>query len=169
ALGRIIADISNHDALVLFLQGLGRDHRKFGTLAAHYPAVGASLLATPTPPPPRPPTPPATPPSPSPPPNARTSKPRSPTSAPSATSAAPTSAPTSNPSPAPSTNGKRRAQRHPHRTPPAAAAPAAAAPGQPTDRARLTAAGAPQPLPDYARGRAWRYVALFAQPAADVL
>src|SRR6185312_16198325 len=46
ALGRIIADVSNHDALVPFLQGLGRDHRKFGTLAAHYPAVGASLLAT---------------------------------------------------------------------------------------------------------------------------
>lgn len=46
ALGRVIADVSNHDALVPFLQGLGRDHRKFGTLAAHYPAVGASLLAT---------------------------------------------------------------------------------------------------------------------------
>jgi NAD(P)H-flavin reductase len=46
ALGRIIADVSNHDDLVPFLQGLGRDHRKFGTLAAHYPAVGASLLAT---------------------------------------------------------------------------------------------------------------------------
>jgi NAD(P)H-flavin reductase len=46
ALGRIIADVSNHDDLVPFLQGLGRDHRKFGTLPAHYPAVGASLLAT---------------------------------------------------------------------------------------------------------------------------
>ncbi|HEX7162186.1 MAG TPA: globin domain-containing protein [Trebonia sp.] len=45
ALGRIIADVSNHDDLVPFLQGLGRDHRKFGTLANHYPAVGASLLA----------------------------------------------------------------------------------------------------------------------------
>jgi NAD(P)H-flavin reductase len=31
---------------VPFLQGLGRDHRKFGTLGEHYPAVGASLLAT---------------------------------------------------------------------------------------------------------------------------
>lgn len=46
ALGRIIGDVSNHDDLVPFLQGLGRDHRKFGTLADHYPAVGASLLAT---------------------------------------------------------------------------------------------------------------------------
>ena len=29
-----------------FLQELGRDHRKFGTLADHYEPVGASLLAT---------------------------------------------------------------------------------------------------------------------------
>ncbi|HEY6493157.1 MAG TPA: FAD-binding oxidoreductase [Trebonia sp.] len=46
ALGRIVSEVSNHDSLVPFLQGLGRDHRKFGTLAEHYPAVGASLLAT---------------------------------------------------------------------------------------------------------------------------
>lgn len=46
ALGRIVADVSSHDTLVPFLRGLGRDHRKFGTLAEHYPAVGASLLAT---------------------------------------------------------------------------------------------------------------------------
>lgn len=46
ALGRIVADVSSHDSLVSFLQGLGRDHRKFGALAEHYPAVGASLLAT---------------------------------------------------------------------------------------------------------------------------
>jgi NAD(P)H-flavin reductase/hemoglobin-like flavoprotein len=46
ALGRIVADVSSHEALVPYLQGLGRDHRKFGTLAEHYPAVGASLLAT---------------------------------------------------------------------------------------------------------------------------
>jgi NAD(P)H-flavin reductase/hemoglobin-like flavoprotein len=46
ALVRIVSDVSNRDVLVPFLQGLGRDHRKFGTLAAHYPAVGASLLAT---------------------------------------------------------------------------------------------------------------------------
>ena len=46
ALGRIVSDVSNHEHLVPFLQGLGRDHRKFGALAAHYPAVGESLLAT---------------------------------------------------------------------------------------------------------------------------
>jgi NAD(P)H-flavin reductase len=46
ALVRIVSDVSNHDSLVPFLHGLGRDHRKFGTLAEHYPAVGASLLAT---------------------------------------------------------------------------------------------------------------------------
>jgi NAD(P)H-flavin reductase/hemoglobin-like flavoprotein len=46
ALGQIVADVSNHKALVPYLAGLGRDHRKFGTLAEHYPAVGASLLAT---------------------------------------------------------------------------------------------------------------------------
>ena len=46
ALGRIIAEVSSHDNLIPFLQGLGRDHRKFGTLTEHYPAVGASLLAT---------------------------------------------------------------------------------------------------------------------------
>lgn len=46
ALGRIVTDVSNTDSLVAYLQGLGRDHRKFGTLAEHYPAVGASLLAT---------------------------------------------------------------------------------------------------------------------------
>ncbi|HEX8006693.1 MAG TPA: FAD-binding oxidoreductase [Trebonia sp.] len=46
ALGRIVSDVSSHEALVPFLQGLGRDHRKFGAIAEHYPAVGASLLAT---------------------------------------------------------------------------------------------------------------------------
>jgi NAD(P)H-flavin reductase len=46
ALVRVVTDVANHDALVPFLQGLGRDHRKFAVLAEHYPAVGASLLAT---------------------------------------------------------------------------------------------------------------------------
>jgi NAD(P)H-flavin reductase len=46
ALGRIISEAADTDRLVPFLQGLGRDHRKFGTLAEHYPAVGQSLLAT---------------------------------------------------------------------------------------------------------------------------
>ncbi|WP_432488348.1 globin domain-containing protein [Kineococcus sp. SYSU DK018] len=46
ALGQVVALVDDLDSLVPVLQGLGRDHRKFGTLAAHYPAVGASLLAT---------------------------------------------------------------------------------------------------------------------------
>jgi NAD(P)H-flavin reductase len=46
ALGHVVAKVDDLDTLVPFLQQLGRDHRKFGTLAAHYPAVGASLLAT---------------------------------------------------------------------------------------------------------------------------
>ena len=46
ALGHIVARVDDLDTLVPFLQQLGRDHRKFGTLADHYPAVGASLLTT---------------------------------------------------------------------------------------------------------------------------
>ena len=46
ALGDVVARVDDLDALVPSLQQLGRDHRKFGTVAAHYPAVGASLLAT---------------------------------------------------------------------------------------------------------------------------
>jgi NAD(P)H-flavin reductase len=46
ALGDVIARVDDLEALVPILQALGRDHRKFGTVAAHYPAVGASLLAT---------------------------------------------------------------------------------------------------------------------------
>jgi NAD(P)H-flavin reductase/hemoglobin-like flavoprotein len=46
ALGDVVANVDDLDALVPILQQLGRDHRKFGTVAAHYPAVGASLLAT---------------------------------------------------------------------------------------------------------------------------
>jgi NAD(P)H-flavin reductase/hemoglobin-like flavoprotein len=46
ALGEVVAKVDDLDALVPILQQLGRDHRKFGTVAAHYPAVGASLLAT---------------------------------------------------------------------------------------------------------------------------
>jgi NAD(P)H-flavin reductase/hemoglobin-like flavoprotein len=45
ALGEVMARVDDLDALVPILQQLGRDHRKFGALAAHYPAVGASLLA----------------------------------------------------------------------------------------------------------------------------
>jgi len=46
ALARIVADVDNLDDLAVYLKGLGRDHRKFGTVAEHYPAVGTSLLAT---------------------------------------------------------------------------------------------------------------------------
>ncbi|MEU2350962.1 globin domain-containing protein [Modestobacter sp. NPDC049651] len=46
ALGEVVARVDDLEGLVPVLQQLGRDHRKFGTVAAHYPAVGASLLAT---------------------------------------------------------------------------------------------------------------------------
>jgi hemoglobin-like flavoprotein len=46
ALGDVIARVDDLEALLPILRQLGRDHRKFGTVAAHYPAVGASLLAT---------------------------------------------------------------------------------------------------------------------------
>jgi NAD(P)H-flavin reductase len=46
ALVKIVSQVDSVDDLTLFLQGLGRDHRKFGALAEHYDAVGASLLAT---------------------------------------------------------------------------------------------------------------------------
>ena len=46
ALGDVVAMVDDLDKVVPILQQLGRDHRKFGAVAAHYPAVGASLLAT---------------------------------------------------------------------------------------------------------------------------
>jgi NAD(P)H-flavin reductase len=46
ALVRIVAEADRTESLGPFLAHLGRAHRKFGTLTAHYPAVGASLLAT---------------------------------------------------------------------------------------------------------------------------
>ncbi len=46
ALVKIVSSVESADDLTAFLQDLGRDHRKFGTLAEHYDAVGASLLAT---------------------------------------------------------------------------------------------------------------------------
>ena len=45
ALGQIVSDVGNLDSLVPFLTDLGRDHRKFGATAEHYPAVGKSLVA----------------------------------------------------------------------------------------------------------------------------
>lgn len=46
ALVKIVSQVDNIDELTVFLQGLGRDHRKFEAAAEHYDAVGASLLAT---------------------------------------------------------------------------------------------------------------------------
>jgi NAD(P)H-flavin reductase/hemoglobin-like flavoprotein len=46
ALVKIVSKVDSVDDLTAFLQGLGRDHRKFGAAAEHYDAVGASLLAT---------------------------------------------------------------------------------------------------------------------------
>jgi NAD(P)H-flavin reductase/hemoglobin-like flavoprotein len=46
ALVKIVSNVDNPGDLTPFMQALGRDHRKFGVLAEHYEAVGASLLAT---------------------------------------------------------------------------------------------------------------------------
>lgn len=46
ALVKIVSQVDNAEALTTFLEGLGRDHRKFGVLAEHYEPVGESLLAT---------------------------------------------------------------------------------------------------------------------------
>ena len=46
ALGRIVSDVDDVGHLVPYLGDLGRDHRKFGAIAGHYPAVGDALLAT---------------------------------------------------------------------------------------------------------------------------
>jgi len=46
ALVKIVSQVDNVDDLTAFLEGLGRDHRRFGAVAEHYDAMGASLLAT---------------------------------------------------------------------------------------------------------------------------
>jgi len=46
ALVKIVSQVENVADLTTFLQGLGRDHRKFGVIAEHYDEVGASLLTT---------------------------------------------------------------------------------------------------------------------------
>jgi NAD(P)H-flavin reductase/hemoglobin-like flavoprotein len=46
ALGRIVSNVDQLDEVVGFIEQLGRDHRRFEVIAAHYNAVGASLLAT---------------------------------------------------------------------------------------------------------------------------
>ena len=46
ALAKIVSQVDRVDELTAFLEGLGRDHRKFGVVAEHYDAVRGSLLAT---------------------------------------------------------------------------------------------------------------------------
>ncbi|MEP7022448.1 MAG: globin domain-containing protein [Actinomycetota bacterium] len=46
ALVKIVSQVDSVNELTTFLQALGRDHRKFGAAAAHYDAVGDSLLTT---------------------------------------------------------------------------------------------------------------------------
>lgn len=46
ALAQIVSQVDRVDELSVFLQGLGRDHRKFGAVAEHYGVVRDSLLDT---------------------------------------------------------------------------------------------------------------------------
>lgn len=46
ALGALVSNLENTEALTSMLQNLGRRHAGYGALAEHYPAVGASLIAT---------------------------------------------------------------------------------------------------------------------------
>lgn len=46
ALGQIISQVDRAGELTAFLEGLGRDHRKFGAVAEHYDSVRDSLLET---------------------------------------------------------------------------------------------------------------------------
>jgi hemoglobin-like flavoprotein len=46
ALGALVANLENTDTLMGMLQNLGRRHAGYGVLEEHYPAVGASLIAT---------------------------------------------------------------------------------------------------------------------------
>jgi NAD(P)H-flavin reductase len=46
ALATVVSGVDRLDEVTPVLQQLGRDHRRFAVVAEHYPAVGASLLAT---------------------------------------------------------------------------------------------------------------------------
>ncbi|MFJ6212144.1 globin domain-containing protein [Streptomyces sp. NPDC092296] len=46
ALGAVVSNLEDTPTLVGMLQNLGRRHAGYGALPAHYPAVGASLIAT---------------------------------------------------------------------------------------------------------------------------
>jgi hemoglobin-like flavoprotein len=46
ALAQIVAWVDNTEELVPYLERLGQAHRGFGVTEAHFPEVGASLIAT---------------------------------------------------------------------------------------------------------------------------
>jgi NAD(P)H-flavin reductase/hemoglobin-like flavoprotein len=46
ALGAVVSNVDQLDNVIPLLEQLGRDHRRFAAVTAHYDAVGASLLAT---------------------------------------------------------------------------------------------------------------------------
>jgi NAD(P)H-flavin reductase/hemoglobin-like flavoprotein len=46
ALGAVVSNVDELDKVMPLLEQLGRDHRRFSVVTAHYEAVGASLLAT---------------------------------------------------------------------------------------------------------------------------
>lgn len=46
ALGQVVSNVDRLGEVSPLIEQLGRDHRRFDVVAEHYPAVGASLLAT---------------------------------------------------------------------------------------------------------------------------
>ena len=46
ALGKMVSRVDELESVVPFVQGLGRDHRRFDVKPDHYPQVGEALLAT---------------------------------------------------------------------------------------------------------------------------
>jgi hypothetical protein len=46
ALGAVVSSVDELDKVIPLLEQLGRDHRRFAAVTAHYDVVGASLLAT---------------------------------------------------------------------------------------------------------------------------
>ncbi len=44
ALVRIVGSAENRDDIVSYLEGLGRDHRKFGVITEHYASLGSALV-----------------------------------------------------------------------------------------------------------------------------
>ncbi|MEV0461296.1 globin domain-containing protein, partial [Catellatospora methionotrophica] len=46
ALGHVVSHVDRLDQAAPYIEGLGRDHRRFSVVAAHYAQVGQALLAT---------------------------------------------------------------------------------------------------------------------------